>query len=102
MFRHLVMWKFKEEASGRTKADNVRMARKALLTLPAKIPGILEWEVCENASEGPDACDLALIALFKDQEALATYQAHPEHLAVVEFLKKVRLTKTVVDGPKHD
>lgn len=97
MIRHVVTWKFKDEAEGRAKSDNLRLAREALLLLPSKIPGIVEWEVGENVVEGSDAYDLVLVSLFKDLDCLMAYQSHPEHVKVVGFLRKVRLFRTVVD-----
>ena len=98
MIRHVVMWKFKDEAEGRTKPENMRLAREVLLSLRTKIPGIVEWEVGENTVEAPEAYDLVLVSLFSDLESLFAYQNHPEHVQVVEFLRKVRLFRTVVDS----
>ena len=97
MIRHVVMWKFKDEAENRNKSENLRLAREALLLLPSKIPGIVSWEVGENVVEAPESYDLVLIALFDRLESLRIYQTHPAHLNVVEFLRKVRLFRTVVD-----
>ena len=97
MIRHIVVWKFLDQADGRTRLENLELARKALLELPSRIPGILAWEVGLNAVEAPEAFDLALVSLFEDREALAIYQNHPEHQRVVAFLRNVRLHRAVVD-----
>ncbi|MBR3290193.1 MAG: Dabb family protein, partial [Clostridia bacterium] len=41
MIRHIVMFKFKEEADGRTKAENVAITKSMLDALPGKIDWIL-------------------------------------------------------------
>lgn len=98
MVRHVVMWKFHEQADGRPKAENLGLARDALQALADKIPGIVEWEVGVNAVESPEAFDLVLVSLFESLDCLAVYQTHPEHLKVVAFLRKVRLHRSVVDS----
>ena len=40
MIRHIVMWKFKEEAEGKTKRENMLFVKDQLYALPALIPEI--------------------------------------------------------------
>ena len=45
VIRHVVMWKFKETAEGRSKKENMELVRDRLLALPALIPTIKRLEV---------------------------------------------------------
>jgi hypothetical protein len=97
MISHIVLWRFRDTAGGRSKAENLRQAREMLLALPRSIPGILEWEVGIAEGEGEQRADLALNSRFPDLPSLQAYQAHADHLAVVEFLRAAQTGKTVAD-----
>ena len=98
MLRHVVLFQFKEEAQGRTKAENVEITRGMLEALPGKIPWIRASTVAVNA---PDASgenfDLALITDFDSMEDYLRYKDHPEHVAVGQFMRPVRITRASVD-----
>ncbi|HXX62917.1 MAG TPA: Dabb family protein [Bacteroidota bacterium] len=95
MIRHIVLWKFLDEAAGKPKEANLRAAKEQLERLPEAIPEILSFEV--GISVGDTSHDLALNSTFASPEALARYQNHREHLRVVEFLRTVHGGKAVVD-----
>ncbi len=98
MIRHIVMFKFKEEAEGKTKTENVLATKAMLDALPAKIPQILASEVrvgCEGAN--PENCDLVLISDFESLESLAEYIVHPDHKAVGAFMRPLRESRACVD-----
>jgi hypothetical protein len=97
MIRHIVLWKFRNEAEGESKQANLRTARSLLLELKNRIPTIREFEVAIVRSDSDDAADLALNSTFESVADLHTYQAHPEHVRVVQFLRKVHQGKTVAD-----
>jgi hypothetical protein len=97
MVRHIVMWKFLEQAEGADRKTNLRRAREFLLALPEAIPEILEIEVGIIAPASDQSFHLALNSRFESTEALAAYQKHPAHLRVVEFLRKVQSAKAVAD-----
>jgi hypothetical protein len=97
MIKHIVCWTFKENAEGCRKKENIEKIKTLLEDLKEKIPVIQSLEIGINFDKSPDAYDLALYAEFKSKEDLNTYQKHPEHLAIVQFLKKVRDKKIVVD-----
>ena len=60
------MFKFKEEADGKSKMENVLATKAMLEALPAKIPQILSSRV-EIGAEGanPENADLILISDFE-------------------------------------
>lgn len=97
MIRHIVFWKFRAEAEGRSAAANRDEVRTLLEGLPARIPGILEWEVGVCAGGGEEEVELCLCSLFENPAALAAYTVHPDHRRVVDLLRRVRAEKRVAD-----
>lgn len=97
MFKHIVMWKFKDEADGATRESNLRTAKHLLDALPSVIPEIEMFEVGIDCSQTPSSFDLVLNSTFANRAALEAYQNHPEHRKVVEFLRRAQSAKVVVD-----
>ena len=97
MLRHIVLWKFKDEAEGVIKEDNLRKAKSLLESLPAKVSEIQSYEIGIDTLRTKTSYDLVLNSTFKDKRALLAYQSHPDHEMVVEFLRKVQIGKVVVD-----
>ena len=98
MLRHVVMFKFKEEAEGRTKMENVLATKAMLDALPAKIDLILKSEThvgMEGAN--PENADLILISDFESAETLQQYIVHPDHKAVGAFMRPLRESRAAVD-----
>ena len=90
MVRHIVMWKLNN------KADAVEIKRQ-LEALAGRIPGLLHVEVGVDFLASEQSADLVLIAEFDSRAALETYQAHPEHQAVVPLVKAAAIARVVVD-----
>lgn len=91
MIRHIVMFKFKETACGKTKAENLRAARERMLAMRGVIPEIREMQVylgAEGAAQGN--YDYVLVSDFDSLEDLARYQAHPVHVAFGQYVKELR------------
>jgi hypothetical protein len=97
MIKHIVMWKLKDFAEGKSKIDNAKEIKVLLENLKGKIPGVKAIEVGLNIEPSEQAYDVVLYSEFEDIDALNTYQKHPEHLKVAEFVGKVREARTVVD-----
>ncbi len=97
MIKHIVMWKFKDEAEGRTKAENCRYIKERLEALPPIISRIRKLEVGINFNTSAMAFDMALYSEFDSQEDLEIYQNHPEHKKVSEYVTKVREARAVAD-----
>jgi hypothetical protein len=83
------MVKFKDFADGRSKEENVRMAKQLSEALPAKISEIHNLEVGINITEGPNAFDLVSSSEYRDMDAVRRTVTHPEHDKFAAFLKKV-------------
>ena len=97
MLKHVVMWKLKESAEGRNKAENALIVKEMLDLLPYKIKEVKNLEVGINILNTPPSYDLILIVDFSNLLDLQTYQAHPEHVKVADHILKVRETRAVVD-----
>jgi hypothetical protein len=97
MIRHIVFWRFLDQAEGRSKIENIALVRTMLLAMKENIPQIMALEVAENVVPGAEAYDMALHALFESRETLEEYIVHPEHQKVVAVLRKVRSDRAVVD-----
>jgi hypothetical protein len=95
MIKHIVCWTFRGDAG--EKRVNLQKARDVLEALNGRIPGMGRMEVGTNRNTTPDAYDLALYSEFESWEALELYQTHPEHQKAVEFLRRVREKRVVVD-----
>lgn len=97
MLKHIVMWKLKDFSEGGSKIENMQKMKSMLEALNGRVPGLLKLEVGLNVDPSDMGFDLVLYSEFKDEQALETYQNHPEHLKVREFVGKVREKRAVVD-----
>lgn len=91
MIRHILLFKFKETANGKTKEENLREAKERMLAMRGKIPEILEMTVSFGASgSAPSNYDYILDSTFRSLEELEAYQKHPLHVAFGAFVKELR------------
>lgn len=98
MIRHIVLFKFKEEAEGKNKAENVAATRAMLDALPAKIDLILESHTYVNGDgTNPANADLMLVSDFASLETLEAYIVHPDHKAVGAFMAPLRESRMAID-----
>lgn len=97
MIKHIVFFRVAAQAEGKGKSDLIRELRDRLEALPGKIPQISSLETGENFLDAAAAYDVALVTTFRDRGDLAIYQAHPDHVAVKEFIGKVTTDRAVVD-----
>ena len=97
IIKHIVMFKLKDKSEGRDKAANVQLLKEMLEALPARIKEILFFEVGINFLQASVAFDLVLVSQFESIEALHSYQKHPEHLKVFDFVSKTCESRIVVD-----
>ena len=97
MIKHIVMWRLKDHAEGNDKATNAQLMKSKLEALRGQIEGVLAIEVGIDFSATEASADVVLYSEFTDRTALAAYQAHPAHQAVVAFIKEVVNTRHLVD-----
>lgn len=97
MIEHVVMWKF-TDGEGRTKEENCAYVRERLLALPALIPEIKMMQIGRDVSGTDMSYDMMLVTRFDSLEDLHAYKVHPDHVAVSEYVKKVRTARVVLDA----
>ena len=97
MIRHVVMWKFKEEAEGKSRLENMEWVREHLYALLPIIPEIKKMEIGFDVKHTDMSMDLMLLTEFDSLDTLAYYAEHPEHLKVSGYVRKVIETRVVLD-----
>jgi quinol monooxygenase YgiN len=97
MIKHIVCWTLKENAEGRTKAENAVVMKNLLEGIKGIVPGMIHYEVGLNFNTSDAAFDVALYSEFENRDALDAYQIHPEHLRVVKELGKIRDKRIIAD-----
>ncbi len=91
MIRHIVLFKFRETANGKAKAENLAEAKERMLALKGHIPEIQTMEVRLGVpGADPANYDFILISDFRSLAELEAYQKHPLHVAFGQFVKELR------------
>jgi len=80
MFRHIVLVKWKPEA---TDAEQQAM-REAIEQLPSQVPEISAVRVGVDVGRGPNNYDMATVFDFEDRAAFDRYIASEAHHAYVQ------------------
>lgn len=89
MIRHIVMWKFREDA------DPTEFLR-GLAALRGQIPQIRHMELHPGAVKNA-AYDWVLISDFDSLEDLEIYKKDPRHVAVSALCKAIRTDRSAID-----
>ncbi|ACQ53286.1 Dabb family protein [Clostridium botulinum] len=97
MIKHIVMWKLKEFAEGKSKLENANIIKINLEDLKHKIDEVKLIEVGVNINNSQQAYDVVLYSEFENLEDLNLYQNHPDHVKVGEFINKVKEERIVTD-----
>lgn len=97
MIKHIVMWKIKDFAEGKSKEENCIKIKSELEALKHKIQYIKHMEVGINYSQDKAAYDLVLYSEFQDEKSLDEYQNHQEHLKVAKYIGLVKEDRILVD-----
>ncbi|MHB1323960.1 MAG: Dabb family protein [Coriobacteriia bacterium] len=97
MIKHIVAWRFKDEALGSTKAENLLRAKEALESLRGIVPGLLHLEAGIDVRAASDPWDIALYSEFDSRDSLNAYQTHPEHVKVAGLIAEMREARAAVD-----
>lgn len=100
--KHVVMWKFADEAEGNSKEYNMRYVRESLSALMGVVPELLDMELHRDCLHGDGSFDMVLICTFEDMDAMQAYQVHPNHMAVRSFIRKVITSRSTVDYVAED
>lgn len=97
MIRHIVLFKLKNFDSEIEKSEVLNTLKSSLDGLKSKIPEIQQFEVGINLKDSPNAFDLGLNSEFLSLNDLEKYRVHPEHVKVVELIRKHTSDRVVVD-----
>lgn len=97
MFRHVVMWKFKENAEGKTREENMDWVKSHLEALPKTIPFLRSIRVEKDVTRSDRSFDMVLFCEFDSPEDLAKYVVHPDHKVVSSYVKLVSEARGAVD-----
>ena len=97
MVKHIVMWKFKDEAEGKTKEENMVWVREHLYALVDLIPQIRSMEVGFDVTHSDMSMDLCLITEYDSVADMKIYADHPEHQKVSVYVRKVVESRVVLD-----
>lgn len=96
MVKHIVMWKLKDFAEGKSREENIKYIKDELEALGNIIKEIKFIEVGANINAAKNY-DAVLYSEFKTLEDLEIYQNHPAHKKVSEYVGKVRESRIVGD-----
>lgn len=97
MIKHIVAWRFKAEALGSTKAENLVRAKSALEALRSTVLSVRHLEVGLDVGVDHNAWDIVLYSEFDDRDGLLAYQVHPEHMKVAQLIGEMRESRAAVD-----
>ena len=97
MVKHVVMWKFKPFAEGKTKEENLLLVKNALEALPEKIDFLRSMEVNLNINPKESMFDAVLLSEFDTLEDGLKYRDHPEHKKISSYVALVREARASVD-----
>jgi len=89
---HVVLMQFQEPA-----AEILAKATASLRGLKGKIPELRSIEVGLDVLHSGRSYDLALITRFDSLVDMQRYQDHPEHVAVLQYLRTVLAASVAVD-----
>ena len=97
MIKHILLFTVKDGVEGRSKAESIAKAKEIIEGMNGKIPGLIKVEVGTDFSETPDSADMTLYSEFESREALQGYAVHPEHKAVLPYIKSIISSRHLID-----
>jgi hypothetical protein len=81
MLTHIVIWKYRAEATRAEREEHVARLRR----LPTFIPHVESFIVGFDELRLARSYDTGLVATFRDRAGLEAYDSHPEHLLVAAY-----------------
>ena len=97
MLKHIVFWKFLDEAEGHTKQENMDIVKDGLMSLVGKVPSLISAEVGQDVLHSGMSFDMCLICTFNDLDGMLAYRDHPEHVKVASYIAKAKYERAVID-----
>lgn len=98
MLRHIVMYRFREAAEGRTKEENLKLAGALAEKFTGNIPELKAFS-CGVGSEAQAMgnYDIVLICDLDSFDALASYKENPTHQAFGSHCHAVSDARAAID-----
>jgi hypothetical protein len=85
MLTHMVIWKYKAEASEEERREHVARLR----ALAEVVPEVQSLAVGFDVLRLPRSYDTGLVATFRDRAGLEAYTVHPDHVVVADFGRRI-------------
>lgn len=92
MIKHIVFFKLKDSTP-----ELINKVKGLLLAMDGKIEVLRSIEVGVDVLRTERSYDMALVTTFDSLEDLQTYQVHPIHVEVSQFIATVRESAVAVD-----
>lgn len=94
MVRHIVLFKIKE---GTPPAESENLA-SLLAALKEKTGNlIVEAHVAKDIVHAANSYDIVLNSKFKNLEDLKSYQIHPDHVKVLDIIRRICVSTVKID-----
>ena len=93
MLTHLVIWKYKQEASDEERREHVALLR----ALARVVPEVQSLSVGTDVLRLPRSYDTGLVATFRDRAGLEAYTVHPDHVVAADFGRRISEQVASVD-----
>ena len=97
MLKHIVMWRFKDGAEGKTALEHSAWMKQHLEALVGVGPELHSLEYGVDVLRSAASYDGVLTVTVDDLDALSRYANHPEHIKIVEYAKRVAESRVAVD-----
>ncbi len=97
MLRHILVFKMKENALGKTGKENCIELKRMIDALYGVIPQLKKMDTGFNIRKGATDYDLGLYSEFDSLKDLNIYRDHPAHVKVGEFIKETVEDRKVAD-----
>jgi quinol monooxygenase YgiN len=96
MIRHIVAWNLIAEDPAQRTSDFEQL-KAGIEALVGVVPGLRSATVSRDIGNASGNWDVVLISEHDDEEALAVYQQHPDHVTVAGFTRSVTKDRACVD-----
>lgn len=98
MLRHIVMYKFLEEAQGRSREENLRIAAELAAVMEREIPQLKAFQCGIGSAEAKASnYDVVLVCDMEGFEALAEYKLNAAHKAFGTHCHAVSSDRAAID-----
>lgn len=92
MLTHIVLFKLKDKSEA-----GLQKLKEELLGLNGKVPVLRYIEVGTDIIHSERSYDVALYTRFDNLEDMQSYQVHPAHVKVAEYINSIKESSISVD-----